>query len=91
MGECRNDRPYRNRAERREADHSFNSEQHGKLGEPESSIPKRYLQRMPPYRLSSASLAQLLRPLPGMEKAAMSSYETTLLRGLISIVAGFLQ
>jgi hypothetical protein len=40
---------------------------------------------------SAASSAQQSRPLPGTEKAAMSSYETTLLRGLIFIVAGFLQ
>jgi hypothetical protein len=40
---------------------------------------------------SAASSAQQSRPLPGTEKAAMSSYETTLLSGPTFIVAGFLQ
>ncbi|MHB8106913.1 MAG: hypothetical protein ACYDH4_05735 [Candidatus Cryosericum sp.] len=44
---------------------------------------------MPPYRLSSASLAQWLRPLPGAEKAAMSSNEATVLSGPAFIVAVF--
>jgi hypothetical protein len=40
---------------------------------------------------SAASSAQQSRPLPGTEKAAMSSYETTLVSGPMFIVAGFLQ
>lgn len=92
MGECCDDRSDgRKRSERSEADHSLNGEKHGKLGQHKGSIPKRFLQRVPPCRLSLASLAQLLRPFLCVEKAAMSLCVATCLSGPTFIVAGLLQ
>jgi hypothetical protein len=57
--ESRDDGPHcGKRAERSEADHSFNSEKQSKLCQRKSSSSKRCLHNTPPYGLSVASLAQ---------------------------------